>query len=360
MSKFSLLFILFLLQTTLFAKCCDHKVPILEENAKATVDQGFILKTNYLYWNAYEDGLEYAQSIHLNLPIVTNIDATVKMFEPNSIWKGGFETGIGYIFPQRSQWDLMLNWTYFHSKATGSKSLDPATLATDMLRPIWLPFLLGSLSFNTDMNWTLYYNLLDLILGKEFSLGKWLAFHPQAGIRGGWIHQMYKAFYEGFSFDGVSTVQLPETSFIAKWSFDGLGIRFGTDVEWRLHPNFSMIGNGFASILYGNMRLHEIFSGAFTPGPGILITESVHMNNKHHRIRTALETELGFRYQTFFSNETKRFMLGAYYGFSYWFNQNALVNQFINLDAQGATTTVLPAKGDLQLQGLKIGLELDF
>lgn len=360
MYKFFLLPISFLLQTTLSAKCCDQLIQKPENNAKVTIDQGFIFKTDYLYWNAYEDGLSYAQAIKVNITNFNNIDAKTKILEPDSSWASGFQAGIGYIFPQRSQWDLMLNWTYFHSKSASSKSLDPATIATDELRPTWVPFLLGTTSYNANANWMLNYNLLDLMLGKEFSLGKWLAFHPKTGIRSGWIHQKYQAFYEGFAFDGANTVLLPTTSFVAKWRYDGIGIRFGTDAEWRLHPKFSLIANSFASILYGRLYMNTFVNGAFFPAPAIFITETINISNKHHRMRSAMETELGFRYQTFFYNETKRFSLSAYYGFSYWFNQNALINEMVVINGQGALVTDLPIVGDLQLQGLKIGLELDF
>ena len=315
----------------------------------------------YLYWQAKEDGLEFAQLIDVQLNFPAPIVATTSLLEPSSEWNSGFQVGLGYIFPQRSQWDILLNWTWFHSDAKKSASASDPTLTQHSLKPTWLPFLMGPQAFDAAGHWSLKYDTLDLLLGRDFFLGRWLSFHPQAGIRGAHLHQDYHAAYHGAYNDGMGALlPLGETSFDATWTYNGIGVRFGTDGEWHINSYVSVVANGFLSILYGRYHLQEAFVGKFLAG-GFLLGESIYSNRRYYRLRTALESELGIRLQKFFSNDTKRAVFGAYYGFSYWIRQNEMSNELLNFDATGNSfVTHLPITGDLQLQGLRIELGVDF
>ena len=331
------------------------------KNASASVDQGFVGKGSYLYWQAKEDGLEFAQLTNVQLNFPAPIVVTATLLEPSSEWNSGFQVGLGYIFPQRSQWDVLLNWTWFHSHAKKSASVTDPTLVAHALRPTWLPFLMGPQAFDAVGHWTLKYDTLDLLLGRDFFLGRWLSFHPQAGIRAAHLHQDYHAVYHGAYNDGMGAL-LPsgETSFDATWTYNGMGVRFGTDGQWHINSYISVVANGFLSILYGRYHLRELFVGEFLNGPALL-GEFLHFNRRYYRLRTALESELGICLQKFFSNDTRRAVFGAYYGFSYWIRQNEMLNELLNFDAAGNNfVTNLPTTGDLQLQGLRIELGVDF
>ena len=332
------------------------------KNASASVDKGFVAKGSYLYWLANEEGLEFTQLVNVRATFPEPIVAHVDLLEPSSKWNSGFQVGLGYIFPQRSQWDVLLNWTWFHSHANKSILANDPTLTQQMLRPTWLPFLMGSEAFDATGRWTLKYDTLDLLLGRDLFLGKWLSIHPQAGIRGVHLHQNYRATYHGADNDGMGgLIPVGETFFHAKWTYNGIGTRLGTDVEWHINSYFSVVANGFLSLLYGRYHVQELFSGAFPVVPGTILGESIYINRRYYRLRTALESELGIRLQKFFSNDTRRVVFGAYYGFSYWMRQNQMFNQFLELDATGnSLITNLPTSGDLQLQGLRIELGVDF
>jgi hypothetical protein len=332
------------------------------KNASATVDQGFVGKASYLYWQAKEEGLDFVQSGDIEGGFPAPITANITLLDPISEWQSGFQVGIGYIFPQRSQWDVLLNWTWFHSNASNSTSLNGPLVATKTLRPTWLPFLMGPQVLDAAAQWGLKYDTLDLLLGRDFFLGKWLSFHPQAGVRAAHIHQDYQATYHGVYDDGMGgSIFLGETSFDANWTYNGMGVRFGTDGEWHINSYFSLVANGFLSILYGRYHLQESFQGGFPVGNPTPLREIINLNQHYYRLRTALETEIGFRSQTFFNNDKRRVVLGAYYGFSYWLRQNEMVNQFLVFNTTGDVfLTNLPTSGDLQLQGLRIELEVDF
>lgn len=333
-----------------------------ETITSATIDKGFIAQGSYLYWQAKEGGLEYIQRVDLatNSPPGVVL-ADTQPFEPDSKWTSGFRVALGYIFSARSQWDLSLNWTSFHSEASNVLQADDPTLSTQMLRPTWLPFLMGTGASFGSVHWNLKYDIVNLALGREFFLGKWLSFHPQVALIGGWIDQSYRAAYQGFSASSGALSPIGDTGYKADWDYHAMGLRMGTDASWHITRQFALVANGFFSILYGKYSLHETFQGAFFPQPSFLIHETIHFNDQYYRLRPALETEIGVSWGRFFDNDKRRVSLGAYYGFTYWFEQNAMVNEFVILDSNfNSFVTLLPTQGDLQLQGLRIEAQLDF
>lgn len=334
------------------------------KSGSSTVCQGVVLRGSYLFMEAKEDGLDYAQTSAVSGQFPDGINADVTLIEPITQWDSGFQIGLGYIFPQRQQWDLCLDWTYFHSKAKGSVTVNAATLDDLMIRPNWLPFLMGTLASDALAKWNFVFNTLDLCLGREFFTGRWITVHPKIGIRASSLNQHYSSFYTSFSAFGSSFVSIGEPSYIAKWDFKAMGLRLGTSLEWHLNSDFSILANLFGSLLYGRFDLHESFDGAFvvaTPAP-LVIPETITVKKRYFRVRPVLEGDFGARWQRFFKDKTRRASIGAYYALSYWFQQNAMFNQFLNLDLQtgNAFITNLPLLGDLQMQGLRIAFEFDF
>lgn len=336
-------------------------------SCSASIDCGFIAKASYLYWQAKEDGLEYVVTSDQAGDIFEGFDIDFTHREPNFKWESGLQAGLGYIISEREQWDFLANWTYFHTKAKDSIATDPNDLPiASILRPNWLPFILGSVSTAASANLTLNLNVLDFTLGRDFYVGNWLTFHPRFGLRWGWLHQNYRAKFDSYNlFAGMpSIVPIGTTSFTGKWSYQAGGIRFGTDAEWLISRQFSLVVNAFASILYGKYKVAEVFDGGFVVDIGgpHLIPETVNLDNRYFRIRPVFETEGGLKWHTLFSKGKREASLGVYYGLSYWFNQNALVNEFLSLDLSSGNSfvTSLPANGDLSMQGLRIQSELDF
>lgn len=330
----------------------------------ATVSKGIIFEASYLYWLAKEDGLEFTQFLNQTGGFPDGFNVSVNTYEPNSKWQSGFQAGAGYIFSQRCQWDVFANWTSFSSKQTNFVAANDPDLDPNMLRPIWLPLLMGTVAFDGGVLWKLDFNTLDLMIGRDFYAGTWLSFHPQAGVRIGWINQKYTAEYRGAYFGGGTAIPTGDTSFNADWKYSGTGIRFGSDAEWHLNSSFSIAGNAFLSALYGKYKLHEKFQGAlviFNPAP-VLLPEVITLSDEFYRVRACIETELGIKWQQYFSCNRRRIQLGAYYDFSYWIDQNMMVNQnaILDLTTGNSFVTNITKYGDLQLQGLRVNAEIDF
>lgn len=334
------------------------------KSGSASVDRGVIFQASYLYWQPKMDALDYV--LDLQITAGDMIFAKGEQFEPNFHWDSGAQVELGYIFPERGQWDATASWTYFHSKANASATTTDPTLNLNTLRPSWLQLILGSNAFDASCNWNLVFNTLDLSLGRDFFLGKWLSFHPKVGFRGASIAQAYRADYNG-AFQALGAyIPLPEASFFhTKWHYSAAGIRFGTDAEWHLNSQFSFIVDGFASIVYGRYKLKQAYQGAVLvpigAPPFLMIPENIELKKRFYRIRTAFDGEVGARWHYFFNKNRRKVGIGAFYCLSYWFNQNPILDLYGFFDSVADTfLSSTPLVGDLQMQGIRVEFDAAF
>jgi hypothetical protein len=87
--------------------------PKVQENKiRNSIDKGISAQATFLYWQAKEDGLEYVETVGLDVtgsPVPTLIEARNVSKTLDFEWKPGFQVSLGYIFPQRQQWDVSLS-----------------------------------------------------------------------------------------------------------------------------------------------------------------------------------------------------------------------------------------------------------
>ena len=249
-----------------------EKSPVEQPEKKSdsvSVDHGFIAQASYLFYQAVEDGLDFLQSTEISGGFPNRILADADIHEPDFHWKSGFQVGLGYIFSQRDQWDLLANWTWYHGSAHNSVAADFGTVASQMLRPVWLPFLMGTVASEASVDWRVHFNMLDLCIGRDFFIGRWLSMHPRAGFCGGWITQRYNASYNAaYLVNGTTVFPLGITSFDANWHYHAGGLRFGSGGQWYFSEQFSFLANLYGSILYGKFKVNEIFDGGFVINGG--------------------------------------------------------------------------------------------
>ncbi|MBS0616128.1 MAG: hypothetical protein JSR58_06220 [Verrucomicrobia bacterium] len=331
------------------------------KSASASVDKGWTLSATALLWQAKVDGLEYAQKVQLTADPITNaIAAKAELKELTFEWNPGGKVALGYIFPQRQQWDISLEWTYLFAKAHGSAHVDDPTLMRQQLKPSWIPLLMGSVASNAHAAWSMHYNVGDLTLGRNLFLGKYLAMKPFVGVRGAWIEQNYKVHYRGAQFANNAPV-FHDNEFNAKQDLKAGGIRLGSDLQWFLSSHWSILGNISASLLYGQFHLKETVSGEVGVA-NVVIPETIRLKDHDSRLNPNLEGKLGLKCQAPFHHGRYRVSLAAFYDFSYWFNQNRQLNETVVVDPSSgnAPSTMNRSNGNLQLQGVSVELALAF
>ncbi len=349
------------------------KADVPKVSAPPCFTEGPFFSVDFLYWQAKEDDLEYVQKDKFKSrgnPFLVKS----KLEDLDFDWDPGARVAIGYTFP-RDQWDLSLIWTYLHSRANDSTHTNDPELTSENLRPNWIPVLLGSISDHASAHWRMNYNILDLELGKSYFIAHWLSLRPHVDLRGVWIHQDYNLRYHGgFQFlDGATlTTLFKNTSFKAENNFSAIGFVLGCDSEWYLSRHWSILAKISASLDYGKFRVREKINGGFLNSDGVTVfinNEKINFKENFWRLRPSLDTELGVQWQTLFHCDKYRVAAYATYNFVYWPDQNQLINSIVARDSfpLGDGLTNLNAnvinfheQGNLQLQGVKIGMRFDF
>ena len=147
-----------------------------------------------IYWNAHENGLSYAV---VNEGADDNL-AHAQVKNIHGKWNWGFRVGAGYNLPHDG-WDLNFTWLRFTDNGRkrvhgGSNHFIFPTLAAAG-DPILAVADTGSCN-KAHGHWRLRLNQLDLDLGREFFVSKWLTVRPHFGLRTDWIHQKLNVDYD--------------------------------------------------------------------------------------------------------------------------------------------------------------------
>jgi hypothetical protein len=335
--------------------------------APHTENKSWFLTADFLYWQAKEDGLEYA----LESKIITSDPFTVEsdLHDLDFNWNPGFRAGLGYIFGNHDQWDLSLIYTYMRNDGHGSKSTND--LQEDPLSAMWAPFVLGPFALEAKAHWHLSFNVLDCELGRNYFISKNIALHPHMGLRGAFIYQNYKADYVGV-FRFTNGALSGNTNYKADNDFKGVGLRAGTDFLWHFSSHWGLFGKAAGALFYGHFHLEEDFRGLSLSGQGGSVSlneRNVSSSRGMMRTRFNVDASIGIQWETFFSKKKRHLTLNLGYDLSHWFNQNELRAVTIVFDTQslgGGVDSQIQAEtfnnssGSLGLQGVSFNVRYDY
>ncbi|NNM44166.1 MAG: hypothetical protein HKM07_07475 [Chlamydiae bacterium] len=381
----------------------------------------FVLQGSFIYWQADMDGLDYA--LQQNAVVTTPSNATngnlvqtaslpssytdtLKQKDLDFKWEPGFKLGVGMIFGERDQWDILLNWTWIRPKAHRSLNSGPtpnisplSTTLSNQFNPVvptnvstaptvstlayqvpgFSPLLLQSPATSSQTNWRLLYNTVDLELGRNFFLAKNLTLRPHMGLRGAFLHHTTESHYNISSTSDVVN-QINDTfvvgsasgtsRFKGKNEYDAVGLRGGLDIRWNFTNHFCVYGSVSGAILYGIFSIKEDFDTNYTvvqtsTSKSIVgsttttvtpVTTDADFKTNLHRTRSTLQAALGLMWHTGFSNDKYHASIGASYEVNQWFQQNELrdiQNTLVDLKANRTP-------GDLGLHGFTLDVKFDF
>ena len=298
---------------------------------------GVFLTGDYLYWTARQDNMQYAAAGFTNDASKSTHHGRVEQLKFK--FRTGFKAGIGFSFGH-DLWDMALNYTWFQSNHNrGSVSGDESS----GLIPTFTPSVtLGTGAYFSEASsvWRLHFNALDLNLGRNFYISKYLSLRPFIGLKGSWQNQHNTRAYSGVNGSG-------DFNYVSKLrsSFIGMGILTGCNMGWHLAGTWSLYGDVAVSSLWGNFETKRKDSVEQSGATVIPVSNVDHF----HTATPVLELALGLRKDQWFCNN--RFHVGVQAGWEeqIWFDQNQLPgNQALALG------------GNLVLQGLTVRLRFDF
>jgi len=301
---------------------------------------GYFMTGSYLYWTGRETGLEFVVSGVEN----NQIEPTKRgeVFHPDFRYYSGFKFGLG-VSLAHDDWDLYGQVTWIQPKASQTVvDRDPAT--TD-LRRTW--FVGGDINtpfipFHAKSRWKLQFQVVELELGRNSFISKYLSFRPHIGLKGTWQQQDYLVFYEAINVVGL---RRKERMHITQDSF-GVGIRTGFDGAWHFNKYFSFIGNiAFSGLwsYFDTERTDRI--------KALLGLEFVRLKteNEYHTIQPVLEFSTGLRGEVWFFNSLYHLSLDLLWEEQRWYSMNKFYHILEETN-----------HGSLVTQGLTMRLRFDF
>jgi hypothetical protein len=331
--------------------------------ARPVVKDGvdLFIQGDALLWQASETGLEYGIKNSNGTEYVNN----GRILKPHFEWDWGFKLAAGYNM-MHDGWDLFLQWTRFytdndeHGTTAGTNGTifpsfvnqaDPSFVTDPLLNPISTGFQ------DASAYWKLRLNILDLELGREFYVSKWLTLRPHAGLRSAWIRQKLNASYSnGFTSIG-RTVSAAKIVTHNKNNFWGMGLRGGLDGNWGLGSGFSIFSDLAAAILLGHFKVVQYeFDTISSPA-----STRLNVSEKYRAARVTLDLDMGLRYDHTFANDSYGLMLQIGWEQHMFFSQNQLKKFMgINNGVYNYSGLFESSQDDLNTQGVTFSARFDF
>ncbi|MBI2742738.1 MAG: hypothetical protein HYX48_02335 [Chlamydiales bacterium] len=319
-----------------------------------------------LIWKAREDNLNFATQ--LDAVPAANGATSGSAVNFKSKWNVGFRVGVGYNMAHDG-WDVALNWARSNSHNKTSDE-NECGCVSEVFQPVYYPkdYDANQLTlppYVTEAQakyWRTNLNLVDLELGREFFVSKWMTVRPHVGLRYMNLRQKQRFEYEGGNFltaynaVGVGDV-LPgatEDFVFLKNNFWGIGLRAGLDSTWGLGAGVSIYGKLALSALWGKFKLSQSHTLRTSATEGTTASLS-NFRDTLHVTRPMADLAIGLRYDTTFSNDS--------WGFGIWagWEQHYLWSQAKFLKFVGDRYTSLnESNGDFDVGGVNIGMSVDF
>jgi len=307
------------------------------------------ITADFIYWKAVEENVHYAYTGALT---TTTANAHKGSYHsPDFDFEPGFKLGFGLKF-RHDGWDLFAQWTWLNEfEGENHAHTRTNSQAHSMLHSAFTPQigLQGDITFDrAHAEWSMHFNALDIELGRNFFISRYLTLRPHFGFKFGWVDQDYHVKAHNLSaLQPITQAVTPPSEASSKMDQDffGCGIRTGLDTVWYFTKHWGLYGEFAISALWSDFhskREDHVASNV------IAKVENLDFKRTLTTLTEVLELGLGFRYDCTFFLGDYEFYLQAGWEEQIWFNQN----QFLD--------TVDTRTGNLTFQGLTVKAGLMF
>ncbi len=319
---------------------CKYREITPNAGPRVACGTDIFITADFIYWATRMDGLGYAVT---NAAMNTTAKGSVS--QPDLGWDPGFKVGLGYNLAHDG-WDIFAEYTYLRPDASDSV----ASASGTMLR-LWsnafgnfggisnTPIQSASASFCQDLN------VLDVELGRNYFISRYLTLRPFFGVKASWIDTTYDIRTVDFqdSTFGVETAISQDT-----WA---VGLRTGMDTVWWFNQYFGIFGDFALSALWENFDVDRLDTTLTYDADGNVIAtlNSFWTNNCFTSLQSVFEIALGLEADAWFNDDQFHFGVKAGWEMQYWPNQNQLFSLF----EEGS-------HGDLGFMGFTLKFRFDF
>lgn len=304
------------------------------------------VSASYTLWTARQGGLAVAADNFYNLA-GTSSATTGTVYYPD--WKlcSGFKVGLGANL-HHDGWVAMAEYTWFYNRKNAVKNLftgaNGRAIATQTVTPVATdgvaqPYQLGSAAGRFE-NW---FNRIDATLARSFYAGHYLTYKPWLGLIGAWDKEDVNNQVTRLS-NSVTYRIDTEQKFWCVGPYAGTDAGFYLTKDWVL-----FIANGVA-LPWSKFDATTTVRNCGQSNADSSCTTISSTNNTFWNVAPMLESSLGLRWETWWSDHTWSFMLQAAWELQTWFDHNHAYN-IGTADAQN---------GNYTMQGLTIKAQANF
>jgi len=229
---------------TLLTRCCED-------------EDSFAIYADFLWWRAQNNGFRYLYKIIA--------ERTTDLVSMPYDWDPGFRVGLGYNSCYDG-WDLYTYWTRFHNKSSQTLRNYDFSDESSMLA-ILLPVLnidinllnagqptlgtpeIGYCKATVDID----YDTADLLLDRDFFIGKSLALKPFFGLKALFLKQK---FFVRYADPDPANNWGPLMPYDIKLEnkYWGVGPKIGLNTNWYLIKELKLFANLAADLVYGERK----------------------------------------------------------------------------------------------------------
>lgn len=323
----------------------------------------FYLSADFVYWYASQEGLGFADTYRAPQDATVSVTSLGKTYAPDPSWDPGFKVSLGGSF-DNDGWDIEGQYTWYQS-LNNKNSVEYDGNPNNLPVGNWnigtpnVTFPAGAfITINFPVTrasglWNLQFNTIDLSLGRNYYVGRFLKLHPFIGLKGTWQEQLYKA-HIFTSINPVPGFIVQQNGYMRqKLDFWGIGVRGGFHSLWQLRPSISLYGNFAFSGLSSSTEVHRkdrVTASSNFPDPNFNFDLVLfRIRDSYHGVRAVAETAAGVQYDYWSSGKGTHFLFQAGWEGQLWIGNSQF---YARLEET--------AHGDLALQGLTIKARLDF
>lgn len=273
-----------------------------------------VLSADYTLWTARESGLAIATSNYYTSAGSTSAERG-QVFYPEMKLRSGFKVDLGVYLPH-DNWDILAQYTWFNNN---NNNMHAADFTSGQAVSTFFPdAMTGPVTLSAaSSSWNVWFNRIDLTMGRSFFAGHYLSVRPFMGLVGAWDNQKLNIDYTESSDSDVYNLRNSQ-----KWW--GIGAYGGLNATFTFVSDSS---NQWSLFLDAGTALPwSKFKGSQSIGNAD-VTDNYIMtfNNTFYTVTPMLETALGIRWETWWADGSWMFLLQAAWEEQVWFNHNNFV-----------------------------------
>jgi len=289
---------------------------------------------DFIWWKSYLGNMEYAWSGVFDGVLVDTPNSASKgtIKAPDFSFAPGLKLGLGVVF-LHDGWDLYANYTRLANQEEKNSIIGKQGVGLiGLFPPLVTNFSLEAIKEAT-CTWEQSFNVLDLELGRNFFISRYLTLKPFFGLKFDWIEE---EFHEKFFGQPRSRGALIDV--MRKERVWGIGIRAGLDTVWHFTRNWGLYGDFAITALWSDF--HTIIKEQTINRVQDQVA-AINSYEKIQQVTPVYEAGLGLIYMLWFNKDRYLFYSKIGWEEQVWVHYNQIIPPNFNVKA-----------GNLSLHGL--------